>query len=143
MRIATPRPERRASRRDPSRRSALARGWTAANTIAKLTLELGAACARYQDEALRELPCKPLELDELWGFCYSKQKRVPAEKAGVFGYGDVWTFIAIDADTKLCRPSWWARGMAGRRPTSARTSRAAWWTGFSSPRTATRCTWKP
>src|SRR5579864_2266601 len=74
----------------------------AKNTIAKLALELGAACARYQDEALRELPCKRLELDELWGFCYAKQKNVPAGKAGVFGYGDVWTFIAIDADTKLC-----------------------------------------
>jgi IS1 family transposase len=74
----------------------------AKNTIAKLALELGAACARYQDEALRELPCKRLELDELWGFCYSKQKNVPAKHRGVFGYGDVWTFIAIDADTKLC-----------------------------------------
>jgi IS1 family transposase len=74
----------------------------AKNTIAKLALELGAACARYQDEMLRELPCKRLEVDEIWGFCYSKQKNVPADKAGVFGYGDVWTFIAIDADTKLC-----------------------------------------
>jgi IS1 family transposase len=74
----------------------------AKNTIAQLALELGAACARYQDEALRELSCKRLELEELWGFCYSKQKNVPADKAAVFGYGDVWTFIAIDADTKLC-----------------------------------------
>lgn len=74
----------------------------AKNTIAKLALELGAACARYQDEALRELPCKRLEVDEIWGFCYSKQKNVPAAKAGVFGFGDVWTSIAIDADTKLC-----------------------------------------
>jgi hypothetical protein len=74
----------------------------AKNTIAKLALELGAACARYQDETLRELPCKRLEVDELWGFCYAKQKNVAADKAGVFRYGDVWTFIAIDADTKLC-----------------------------------------
>jgi len=74
----------------------------AKNTIAKLSLELGAACARYQDEALRELYCKCLEMDELWGFCHSRQKNVPADKAGVFGHGDVWTFIAIDADTKLC-----------------------------------------
>lgn len=74
----------------------------AKNTIAKLALELGAACARYQDETLRELPCKRLEMDEIWGFCYSKQKNVPADHRGEFGYGDVWTFIAIDADTKLC-----------------------------------------
>jgi IS1 family transposase len=74
----------------------------AKNTIAKLSLELGAACARYQDEALRELSCKRLEIDEIWGFCYAKQKNVPEGKAGVFGYGDVWTFIGIDADTKLC-----------------------------------------
>ena len=74
----------------------------AKNTIAKLSLELGAACARYQDETLRELPCKRLELDELWGFCYSKQKNVRPEHRGIFGHGDVWTFIAIDANTKLC-----------------------------------------
>ena len=74
----------------------------AKNTIAKLALELGAACARYQDEALRELPCRRLEVDEIWGFCYSKQKNVPAEHRGEFEYGDVWTFIAIDAETKLC-----------------------------------------
>jgi IS1 family transposase len=74
----------------------------AKNTVVKLMAELGAVCARYQDETLRDLTCKRLELDELWGFCYAKQKNVPAEKAGQFGYGDVWTFIAIDADTKLC-----------------------------------------
>src|SRR6202043_266417 len=55
-----------------------------------------------QDEALRDLTCKRLEVDEIWGFCYSKQKNVPAKHRGEFGYGDVWTFIAIDADTKLC-----------------------------------------
>ena len=74
----------------------------AKNTVVKLLVELGAVCARYQDETLRELPCKRLEMDEIWGFCYSKQKNVPEDKLGQFGYGDVWTFIAIDADTKLC-----------------------------------------
>lgn len=101
------------------------------NTIAKLSLELGTACARYQDEALRELSCKRLEMYELWGFCNSKQKNIPASKAGVFSYGDVWTFIAIDPDTKLC-PSWLARGTVARRLTSAKTSRAGWWVGCSS-----------
>ena len=51
------------------------------------------------------LPCKRLQVDEIWEFCYAKAKNVPADKKGVFGYGDVWTFVAIDADTKLV-PSW-------------------------------------
>ena len=44
-------------------------------------------------------------MDEIWAFCYSKQKNVPQDKKGQFGFGDVWTFCAIDADTKLV-PSW-------------------------------------
>jgi IS1 family transposase len=71
------------------------------DTVMKLGVELGEACARYQDETLRNLPCKRLQVDELWAFCYAKQKNVPVKKAGEFGYGDVWTFTAIDADTKL------------------------------------------
>jgi IS1 family transposase len=71
------------------------------DTVAKLSTELGEACIRYMDETLRELPCKRLQVDEIWGFCYSKQKNVPAAKVGQFGYGDVWAFTAVDADTKL------------------------------------------
>lgn len=73
----------------------------AKNTILKLLVELGTACAVYQDEALRELPCKRVQVDEIWAFCYAKAKNVPAEKRGTFGFGDVWTFTAIDAETKL------------------------------------------
>ncbi|MBW8876749.1 MAG: DDE-type integrase/transposase/recombinase [Acidobacteria bacterium] len=75
------------------------------NTIAKLLVELAGVCQTYADENLRNLPCKRLQVDEIWAFCYSKAKNVPAAKKGVFGYGDVWTFCAIDADTKLV-PSW-------------------------------------
>ncbi len=71
------------------------------NTVLKLLVELGDACAAYQDEALRDLPCKRLQVDELWCFVYSKQKNVPGSKRGEFGYGDVWTFSAICDDTKL------------------------------------------
>ncbi len=71
------------------------------DTVGKLNLELGEACIRYMDETLRELPCQRLQVDEIWGFCYSKQKNVPASKVGQFGYGDVWAFTAVDADTKL------------------------------------------
>lgn len=59
----------------------------------------------YQDKAMRNLPCKRLECDEIWAFCYAKAKNVPADKKGQFGYGDVWTWTAICADTKLI-PCW-------------------------------------
>lgn len=71
------------------------------DTVGKLNLELGEECIRYMDETLRELPCKRLQVDEVWSFCYSKQKNVPTAKVGQFGYGDVWAFTAVDADTKL------------------------------------------
>jgi IS1 family transposase len=77
----------------------------AKNTITKLLADLGEACAEYQDGVLQELPCKVLEVDEIWSFCYAKQKNVPEQFKGTPGYGDVWTFTAIDADTKLV-PSW-------------------------------------
>jgi IS1 family transposase len=73
----------------------------AKNTILKLLVELGAVCAAYQNETLRNLPCKRVQVDEIWAFCYAKAKNVPAEKKGTFGFGDVWTFTAIDAETKL------------------------------------------
>jgi IS1 family transposase len=70
-------------------------------TIEKLLKDLGAACASYQDAVLRKLTCKRVQVDEIWSFCYAKQKNVPVEKQGHFGYGDIWTWVAIDADTKL------------------------------------------
>ena len=80
------------------------------NTVAKLLLDLAVVCANYQDETFRDLKCRRLQLDEIWSFSYAKQKNVPAEKQGEFGYDDVWTWTAIDADTKLI-PSWFV----GRR----------------------------
>jgi len=77
----------------------------AKNTIVKLLADLGRACAEYQDKAFRNLPCQRIQCDEIWSFCYAKEKNVPEDKKGVFGYGDVWTFTAICADTKLV-PSW-------------------------------------
>lgn len=77
----------------------------AKNTVVKLLVELGAACAEYQDAALVGLPCKNIQCDEIWSFCYAKQKNVPNEHRGEFGYGDVWTWTALCADTKLV-PSW-------------------------------------
>jgi len=75
------------------------------NTVTKLLVDAGDACARYQHETLRNLNCKRIECDEIWSFCYAKQKNVPPEKQGQLGYGDVWTWTAIDAETKLV-PCW-------------------------------------
>jgi len=77
----------------------------AKNTVVKLLAEVGKACAEYQDKVLHNLPCKNIQCDEIWSFCYAKEKNVPDELKGTFGYGDVWTWTAIDADTKLV-PSW-------------------------------------
>ena len=66
---------------------------------------LQSACTEYQDRVLNDLPCTTIECDEIWAYCYSKQKNVPDEHRGTFGYGDVWTWTALCADTKLV-PSW-------------------------------------
>lgn len=77
----------------------------AKNTIVKLLIELGDACAKYQDATMRNLPCKRLQCDEIWSFVGMKDRNVPEEKAGQFGIGSVWTWTCIDADTKLI-PAW-------------------------------------
>lgn len=71
------------------------------NTATKLLVDVGTACAEYQDKALRNLPCKRVQCDEIWSFVGAKQKNVPQERRGVFGMGGVWTWTAIDADSKL------------------------------------------
>lgn len=75
------------------------------NTVLKLLAAAGEACAKYQDEAMRNLTCKRIECDEIWSFVGCKQKNVPEELEGVFGLGDVYTWTAIDAETKLI-PCW-------------------------------------
>lgn len=71
------------------------------NTVVKLLCKVGAACDKYQDRNLRYLSCRRIECDEIWSFCYSKERNVPEKMKGKLGYGDVWTFVAIDAETKL------------------------------------------
>src|SRR5207244_3891071 len=63
------------------------------------------AAEAYQDRTLRNLKCRRIQCDEIWSFVYAKTKNVPQDHAGEFGYGDVWTWVAIDAETKLV-PSW-------------------------------------
>ena len=85
----------------------------AKNTVAKLLEDMGVACAEYQDRVLRNLTCKLIQCDEIWAFCYAKEKNVPEELRGKFGYGDVWTWTAIDAETKLI-PCWLVGGRGAR-----------------------------
>ncbi len=75
------------------------------NTVDKLLQDVGTACAEYQDAHLRGLACRRIQCDEIWSFVGMKQKNVPEELRGTFGYGDVYTWTAIDADTKLI-PCW-------------------------------------
>lgn len=73
----------------------------AKNTVTKLVVDLGAACAEYMDKNLRDLPCRRIQCDEIWSFCHSKEKNVPQEHKGELGYGDVYTWTALCADTKI------------------------------------------
>ncbi|OGE64492.1 transposase [Candidatus Daviesbacteria bacterium RIFCSPLOWO2_02_FULL_36_8] len=77
----------------------------AKGTVTRLLVSIGKACEEYQDIVLRNLPCKQIQCDEIWSFCYAKEKNVPKEYKSKFGFGDVWTWVAIDAQTKLV-PSW-------------------------------------
>lgn len=71
------------------------------HTVLKLLSDLGTACEKYQHEKLRNLPCKRIQADEIWAFCFAKDKNLPDELKGKFGFGSVWTWTAICADTKL------------------------------------------
>jgi IS1 family transposase len=79
---------------------------TAKGTVLKLLHDIGEVCTEHQDKAFRNLTCKRIQCDEIWSFCYAKDKNVPEDKKGQFGFGDVWTWTAICADTKLV-PSWY------------------------------------
>jgi uncharacterized protein YerC len=71
------------------------------NTVTKLLVNVGTACDLYQNEHLRNLKCKRVQVDEIWSFVGMKEKNVPPMRKGEFGRGDVYTWVAIDADTKL------------------------------------------
>ena len=71
------------------------------NTVTKLVVEAGEACAAYHDEAVRNVSAKRIQCDEIWSFCYAKDKNVGVAKAAPEGAGAVWTWTAIDSDTKM------------------------------------------
>ena len=73
----------------------------AKNTISKLLLEDGSACANYEDRTIRNIKSKRIQCDEIWSFVYAKQKNVTAEISAKHQAGDIWTWTAIDAESKL------------------------------------------
>jgi IS1 family transposase len=75
------------------------------NTVTKLLVDAGRACARFQHDTMRNLTCRRLQLDEIWGFVYCKERNVDTATNPQPGMGSVWTWIGIDAETKLV-PSW-------------------------------------
>jgi hypothetical protein len=77
--------------------------------VLKLVVDTGRACTWYQDRVLHDLTCKRIQVDELWGIVHSKQKNVPTAKKVPANAGDVWLWVAKDADTKLV-PSWYVGG---------------------------------
>lgn len=77
----------------------------AKDTVLRLLAEIGAACAHFQDICLTDLPCRRLQCDEIWSYCHTKEKNLSDARKGTFGYGDVWTWTGICADTKLV-PTW-------------------------------------
>lgn len=71
------------------------------NTVNRLLITTGKACLAYQDKMFCNLPCKSVQVDEIWSFCHTKKERVKTEQQGVLGFGDLWTWTAICADSRL------------------------------------------
>jgi len=91
--------------RSASRMTGVSKG-----AVLRLLVSVGNACQAYQDATIRNVAAKRVQVDEIWSFCYAKEKNVTMEMAEKRAAGDVWTFTAIDADTKLVI-SW----LVGRR----------------------------
>ena len=73
----------------------------AKGTVIKLLTDVGGACQAFHDKHVRNVKSQRVQCDEIWSFCYSKEKNVPEDFKGVFGFGDVWTWTGLCADTKL------------------------------------------
>src|SRR4051812_16369093 len=71
------------------------------NTVAKILADAGSVCAKFHHEAVRNVPSKNIQCDEIWSFTYAKKQNVRKAKAAPIGSGDVWTWTALDADSKL------------------------------------------
>jgi IS1 family transposase len=85
-------------------------------TVIKFVADIGRACTEYQDKTIRNVTAKRVQADEIWAFCYAKDKNVPDHMKGHKGVGSVWTWVALDADSKLAI-SW----LVGNRDAKAAT----------------------
>ena len=88
------------------------------NTVTKLLVDAGTACAAFHDAHVRGVKASRIQCDEIWSFCYAKAQNVPTTKKTVGGAGDVWTWTALDSDSKLMvswlvggRDSWLCNGV--------------------------------
>src|ERR1700681_2460611 len=71
------------------------------NTVKKLLIDAGRACATFHDEKVRDVKARRVQVDEIWSFTYAKERNVPTAKRAPEWAGDTWTWTAIDADSKL------------------------------------------
>ena len=85
------------------------------NTVSKLLIDAGRVCAKFHDENVRGVRARRVQMDEIWSFCYAKQKNVATAKSAPEGAGDTWTWTALDADSKLIVS--WLVGPLGSGPT--------------------------
>jgi hypothetical protein len=111
------------------------------DTIMRLGVKVGQGCTALLDQTMRNLPCARLEMDEIWGFVGKKDRNVRVDDD--LSVGSVWTFCAIDADTKLVPCFKVGERMLPPQPLLCRTSLAGWRTGYKSLPMALRLTWMP
>lgn len=71
------------------------------NTVTKLLVDIGTACQTYHDEYVRNVTAKRVQCDEIWSFIYGKDKNLPKDLQGKYGFGSIWTWVALDSDSKL------------------------------------------
>jgi len=112
------------------------------NTVTKLLVDAGTACATFHDEKVRNVKPRRVQCDEIWAFCYAKAKHVPTAKTAPAGAGDLWTWTGICTESKMIVS--WLVGAA-----IAATQSSSWTTcghvlpiACSSPRMATSLIWR-
>ena len=71
------------------------------DAVLKLLADVGDACGWWLDKTMRDLPCRRIQCDEIWSFCSAKEKNVPTKRKGDPNYGSMWTWVAMDPDTKI------------------------------------------
>jgi len=110
------------------------------NTVTKLLIDIGAACQFYQAQVIKNVSSKRVQCDEIWSFCYSKEKNVAPEHKGVLGHGDAYTWTAIDAEPNSRFRGLWVVVTTSMQKHLSTIWQLAWPVAFNSPQTATALT---